>query len=178
MLEVSNREKIIKVSRERYGTQRDIVNEKISRWTGAMETKSTPVPRAVPQQQSQSLYDAQCQSCGRWTKVVFAPDGSRPVYCKTCLKKIKKDREEQAVQKPATAPPKPEPQVESPSSLREAIEKETVSFSSKPQEKPKPKRKEVNLEELKKTLEESLEDLPEKDEKPQESQPKERGNFR
>jgi len=206
MLEVSNREKIIKVSRERYGTSRDIINEKISRWTGSMETKEqAPRLAAKPvfQQQgqsSQTLYDAQCKSCGRWTKVIFPPDGTRPIYCKTCLKKIKKDREEQVpigteqaqpvskpevialkqepvVQKPEPVIQRPEPVVQKPvpQSLSEVIEKETVSFSARPDNTTRPKRKEVNLEELKKTLEESLEDLPEKpkDENPSESRPKE-----
>lgn len=185
MLEVSNRDKIIKVSRERYGTPRDIINEKITRWTGSLEaakevpTKPAPKPFAAQQQQqaTQPLYDAQCNSCGRWTKVIFPPDGSRPIYCKTCLKKIKKDREEQVPQKITSIPPKAEPVVQKvePSSLKEALEKETVSFSSKGDMKQKPKRKEVNLEELKKTLEESLEDMPEEstNEKPGESPTKE-----
>ncbi|MFA5355351.1 MAG: CxxC-x17-CxxC domain-containing protein [Candidatus Paceibacterota bacterium] len=185
MLDVSNREKIIKVSRERYGTPRDIINEKISRWTGTMDAKEAPSPQKqqFPQQQSQqTLYDAQCKSCGRWTKVIFPPDGTRPVYCKACLKKIKQERLEQSpprvdpVLKAEPIPVKTEPVLlkPEPSSLKEVIEKETVSFSSRT-DKQKPKRKEVNLEELKKTLEESLEDLPEKpkDAEPQESQPKE-----
>jgi CxxC-x17-CxxC domain-containing protein len=185
MLDVSNREKIIKVSRERYGTPRDIINEKISRWTGAMDAKEAPSPQKQqfsPQQSQQTLYDAQCKSCGRWTKVIFPPDGTRPVYCKSCLKKIKQERSEQPplkvepVLRTEPVPVKTEPILSKPepASLKEAIEKETVSFSSKI-DKPKPKRKEVNLEELKRTLEESLGDLPEKpkDAKPQESQPKE-----
>jgi len=35
----------------------------------------------------QVLYDAVCSSCGKPTKVVFPPDGKRPVYCKSCRKK-------------------------------------------------------------------------------------------
>ncbi len=38
----SNREKIIRVSRERYGTPREVVEEKIGRWTKSTESQSVP----------------------------------------------------------------------------------------------------------------------------------------
>ena len=155
MLEISNRDKIIKVSRERYGTPRAIINEKIIRWTESSEGGNKEVQqRREPAKDisQQPLYDAKCSSCGKWTKVIFPPDGSRPVYCKACLKKNKKDKEDQVKTENERMVPK--------ASLEEAVKKEPVSFSSKrEEEKPKPKRKEVNLEELKKTLEESLSDF-------------------
>jgi len=142
--EKSNREKIIKVSRERYGTQRKIIEEKIAKWTGALKLPETVQP-APP-----VLYDAQCALCRKWTKVIFPPDGRRPVYCKSCLKKVGQEKEAgQTV------------------SLQEAVKKEPVSFSSAKKEKEKPpkesnlptgqaKRKEVDVKELKKVLEEAL----------------------
>jgi CxxC-x17-CxxC domain-containing protein len=142
--EKSNKEKIVKVSRERYGKQRKIVEEKISRWAGVL--KLPEVRQASPP----VLYDAQCSLCGKWTKLIFPPDGSRPVYCKSCLKKM--EREKGEAKKSATT---------SPVSLREAVESGPVSFSGwrKPEErkeKPRPARRPVNLEELKKVLEKSL----------------------
>ncbi|MBZ9569934.1 type IV secretion system DNA-binding domain-containing protein, partial [Patescibacteria group bacterium] len=75
--EVSNKEKIIKVSRERYGTLRGEVEEKITKWAGFLEMPavSAQAPKAPV------LYDATCSLCGKPTKVVFPPDGRRPVYC-------------------------------------------------------------------------------------------------
>jgi CxxC-x17-CxxC domain-containing protein len=147
-LEKSNREKIIKVSRERYGTPRKIVEEKIAKWTGNLELPATP-STATP-----ILYDARCSLCGKDTKVIFPPTPSRPVYCKSCLKKIKKEKEVPTQNKTPTI------------SLREAAEKEPVPFSfKKTEETKKPKRlqpshhPEVNLKELKKTLEESLREV-------------------
>jgi CxxC-x17-CxxC domain-containing protein len=144
-LEESSREKIIKVSRERYGTQRKIIEEKINKWTGTLKLPTEPKP------DSTVLYDAQCALCGKWTKVVFPPDGKRPVYCKSCLKKIEKDR---VPAKPAKAAE------ESPAiSLEKAVREEPVSFSPIKKEKDRserPKRKEVKIEELKKVLEEAL----------------------
>ncbi|MDD2731805.1 MAG: type IV secretion system DNA-binding domain-containing protein [Candidatus Pacebacteria bacterium] len=137
----SNKDKIVNVSREKYATPRKKVEEKISKWIGFLKTDAVS-KKASKEQKEQTLYDARCALCGKDTKVVFPPDSKRPVYCKSCFKKIK----------------------ESPNiSLDKAIETETVTFgrSPKPVQKPqtdslKKKKKEVNLEELKKTLKESL----------------------
>jgi len=163
--EKSSKEKIIKVSRERYGTQRKIVEDKISRWSGMVNSpesfpiEAQSVTRAAAKggdERSSSsppvLYDAKCFLCGKDTKVIFQPDGTRPVYCKVCLKKVK------------VPPSRPEPIIvklpERPDlSLKEALESPPVPFSqpkNNREEKPKLKRKEVNLDELKKVLEKSL----------------------
>ncbi|MDP2664208.1 MAG: hypothetical protein Q8P08_02110, partial [bacterium] len=154
--EESHREKIIKLSRVRYSTSRSIIEEKISKWTG---TVTESAKAAFPQSAPPVLYDAKCTSCGKDTKVIFPPDSSRPVYCKPCLKRIKGQREEKAAPSPVSS-----------FSLQEAVGKEPVSFSQRQREETRPKRKEVNLEELKKTLEESLKDVQREDEKPQGSQ--------
>lgn len=80
----SQREKIIKISRERYGTLREVVEEKISRWAGGISSK-IPV----------KLYDAVCANCGKKIKVPFKPKEGQPVYCPSCLKKIRQDPEKE-----------------------------------------------------------------------------------
>lgn len=135
--EVSNKEKIIKVSRERYGTSRKEVEEKITKWSGFLATPLAPTKLPEPT----VLYDATCSLCGRPTKVVFPPDGKRPVYCKSCLKKV---REEKA------GPDSREARGPQPISLEKATREEPVSFRRKKERKP------VNLEELRKTLEETI----------------------
>ncbi|MFH1401748.1 MAG: CxxC-x17-CxxC domain-containing protein [Parcubacteria group bacterium] len=160
---VSSKEKIIKVSRERYGTPRNIVEEKIAKWTlGIDSAKTSPSSDRAALKDNPVLYDAQCAACGKWTKVIFPPDGKRPVYCKPCLSKIKnKDNgnvrapapNQASVQKPAQV---------SAISLDQAVKNEPVSFSPQkkinqaPEIREKIKRKEVNLDELKRVLEESL----------------------
>ena len=160
--EKSNKEKIIRASRQRYGTPRKIVEEKISRWAGTLSLPEIPHP-APP-----VLYDARCSICGKDTKVVFRPDGVRPVYCRACRKKMEQEREvkgysdkienlQRSQDSRYMLPPissKPET-----ISLKEATEKEPISFwpaKRMKEEKEKPKRKEVNLGDLKKVLEESL----------------------
>jgi len=191
-LEESNREKIIKVSRERYGTPKNIIEEKIAKWTGMMEMPEISSQgqghQIQNQQSSQVLYDAKCSLCGKWTKVIFPPDGTRPIYCKTCLKQVKKphtlspqglssqfetnrqsfqsnSKESGNFMQKREIPPEktevlPERRETTPSvSLEEATTKAPVSFSQARTTNDRPKRKEVNLEELKKTLEESLKDV-------------------
>ena len=113
--EQSNREKIIKVSRERYGTPRQIVEEKIAKWTGPLEMPTTIQASAAP-----VLYDARCSMCGKDTKVPFMPDGKRPVYCKSCRAKLGVGKppasrgearpEERPVERPAPSPMEPAPE--------------------------------------------------------------------
>ncbi|MFH1575734.1 MAG: CxxC-x17-CxxC domain-containing protein [Candidatus Nealsonbacteria bacterium] len=135
-------DKIIKVSRERYSIPRKIVEEKISIWTGNLSTaQSLPIQGAGP-----VLYDARCSMCGKDTKVVFQPDGKRPVYCKPCRKKLMDQQQPhtETVQTKEDNSPPPA----------------FVPFSSprRPKDEPinRPKRKEINLGELKKAIEESI----------------------
>jgi CxxC-x17-CxxC domain-containing protein len=172
----SNREKIIKVSRERYSTSRQVVEEKISRWSGVTENLAAP-PAAYTSQQV--LYDARCAQCGKWTKIIFPPDGKRPIYCKSCLKKVRpfprsENRVKPKEENPSSATPEGKPATPYGASktfeslptisLKELAEKEPIPFSPSRKEK---KRKEVDTQELKKVIEESLDKKTEgKTEKP------------
>ena len=157
---ISGQEKIIKVSRERHATQRKIIEEKIARWSGVLESSEAVPSTAPPQRANPVLYDVQCCLCGRWTKVIFPPDGKRPVYCKSCLKKVEQEKETSG--RPSERKKeevKEEVKEENPPviSLEEATKSGPISFSpSKKVTTEKPKRKEVNIEELKKVLEEAL----------------------
>jgi len=143
-LEDSNRDKIIKVSRERYATPRNKVEEAISKWSGFNKEQfvSSAVFKDQKPKEEPVLYDAKCDSCGKDTKVVFVPDNKRPIYCKTCLKK---KREEDSKEM----------------SIEEATKSESVSFN-RPKEpashsSSRKERKPVDILELKKTLKEALE---------------------
>jgi len=132
----SNREKIIKVSRERYGTSRKTVEEKISRWSAVLEPTF-----AVPQ--APALYDAQCSSCKKWVKVPFQPAPNRPVFCKSCLKK---NENKETVRKEINYVDYSEREGRLPSPVASSERKKIM-------ERPK---KGISLEELRKTLEESF----------------------
>ncbi len=143
--EKSNKEKIIKVSRDRYSTSREKVEKSITEWAGFLAEAEGEIKSEEPP----VLYDAKCSLCGKDTKVVFPPDGKRPIYCKSCLKKVKKGEVFKDFSKEKASDP----------SLGEALEGQTVSFGRSKKgrkEDSKKKRKEVNLSELRKTLKETL----------------------
>ncbi len=88
MTHKSKRDKIIHVSRERFGVPRHVIEEKISRWAGFLGD----IPATSQQSEGPELHDAICSHCGKETKVPFKPDGKRPVYCKKCRKKMDSDK--------------------------------------------------------------------------------------
>ncbi|MCX6730107.1 MAG: TraM recognition domain-containing protein, partial [Candidatus Portnoybacteria bacterium] len=70
----SYKDTAIKISRERYTVPRKVVEEKIARWN-----------ETTDEIEERKKFEAICASCGKKTKVAFAPDGKRPVYCANCL---------------------------------------------------------------------------------------------
>ncbi len=90
--EKSISEKVIKVSGERYATDRKRVEAKLSKWLGEFQEAAEP-KKSIKDKKEQVLYDAECSSCGKKTKVPFAPDGTRPTYCKSCRNKPKEEKE-------------------------------------------------------------------------------------
>lgn len=82
-LEHSNKDKIIRVSRERFGTPRDKVEAKIEDWLSFLDE--------IEIKKNVDLYDWQCDVCDKEIKVPFKPDGKRPVYCDSCMKKVQKE---------------------------------------------------------------------------------------
>jgi len=165
----SNRDKIITASRERYSVKKELVEEKISRWTGTENVElilnKNVSNAALKNQENQSiLYDAICSICGKATKVIFQPQKDKPVYCKSCFKKIQS----------AKAVKEGNFRVANNSQIQtqgKAISGEAEQFTATKDEKlnienipfhlPKNKdkeikRKEINLFELKKALNESL----------------------
>ena len=104
---INNRDKIIRVSREHYATARDVVEDKILRWSSSAEESGSPPSRTepegsrlpmprpaalekeVPADAAALAYQGQCDVCGAETRLSFKPDKARPVYCKNCLKKVR-----------------------------------------------------------------------------------------
>ena len=115
-------EKLIKVTRERYAKEKDVVEEKITRWhENVPENSPNPTNKSVgPKRDNRNLkpeirkqtdrknenkyrpdkrkddeiykYESDCARCGKKTKTPFPPDGIRPTYCKDCLSEIRKQK--------------------------------------------------------------------------------------
>ncbi len=92
--EVSQIDKIVRISGERYGKDRKKVEEKLEKWLGDFKEAADSKENIKGEPLQEKLYDAECSNCGKKTKVPFLPDGSRPIYCKTCRKKPKTKKEE------------------------------------------------------------------------------------
>lgn len=94
-----------------------------------------------------------CWVCGKETELAFQPDGRRPIYCKNCYDGIKAG---EII--PPTKPKKLETLIVKTASVRDL-------FNRRKEEKPEPpKRPGVNLDELRKSLQESLGKLQKKEE--------------
>ena len=133
--------KIINVSRERYATKKDVIEEKIARWSGLMDVddeKEVSASRNANKNYNQDQADdkkipAVCDNCGNQTLLNFVPDKSRPVYCKDCLKNRKNLPRtipgKTFSQELRQAPPVQNP-VQNEVSLSEALSKPPVSFKN------------------------------------------------
>lgn len=169
---VSYKSEIIESSRKKYGQLKKEVEDSISKWyeTPAIEeTVSTigksdkefnpPKLKKFKDEEGESLsshflHEASCWVCQKTTQLPFAPDNIRPVYCKSCIEKIKKGEIEPIAKK--AGPIKTLPTLP-PVSLKEVI-KQQADREKKKGLKPeiKKERKEINLEDLRKTLGEAL----------------------
>lgn len=115
--EHSDKGKLIRLSQERYGTPQAKVEEAIADWSFVSKV-SVSSPAAPGGSAPQILYDAVCSLCKKPTKIIFPPDGKRPTYCKSCRKKLKKEKEKKDDGNSNN----------NPISLKEAMERNTVEF--------------------------------------------------
>lgn len=80
------KEKILKLSRERYSRPRAKVEEEIALWSG-LGGEGESVGGG-----EEGKFESVCWNCGKNTTVPFKPDGRRPVYCVTCYKQIEEGK--------------------------------------------------------------------------------------
>jgi len=84
-----NRDKIIRVSRERYAEPQATVEEKITRWSGL---SGGGISSEEGASEDKTTFEAKCNNCGTTVFVPFMPDGVRPIYCKDCFKKVREQK--------------------------------------------------------------------------------------
>ena len=134
----SSREKIIKASRERYGTPKGVIEEKIKKWFNL----SREMPLVL---ENKPLYNAACSVCGKKTKVIFEPKSGRPIFCKSCIKKPKKKKIEPKNSSQNNFKKEPE------TILNKILGKAPILFSSL-KKTPKKEEKPIEVNELRKAL--------------------------
>jgi CxxC-x17-CxxC domain-containing protein len=169
------RNEIIRLSRGKYARDRQAVEDDINRWAANADlARNQSQPRGRTQQDGTTLYDAVCSNCDKKTKVVFEPTSGKPVYCKNCFKKMKDSRPAKPAQSASMPAESETPEdngaladlgIEFGSSAKAKIE--NISFNPHKKDKnvqnqsvqnsSRGKKREINLVELRKALEESLE---------------------
>lgn len=181
-IEESHKEKIIRVSQERYGKPVDVIADKILRWTSAKESalrgsgeasggyKESGGGSYASANKPSLEYDAVCSVCKKETKLSFKPDGRRPVYCRECFaKKREGESAPKEISLSEAMPKLIEPKESSESERPEAKREDRPRI--KPPASPAPParnettvktaassitRKEVNLADLRETLKDVL----------------------
>ena len=133
IIEKSNAEKIIKVSRERYSNKREVVEDKISRWSGMEDGKeenknNNEIREGISKKNreivdNRKTWDASCEICEEKIKVPFEPDPKRAIYCKNCLVEVRKKMTETANAK--------ENKVDTPSIEKKVDIKPAINISDK-----------------------------------------------
>jgi len=89
--EKSYKDKIIKISQERYTSPKEEVEIKLAKWSEAVQ---------IERKEKKKKFDAVCSECGKKTSVSFKPDNVRPVYCPECLQKTREEKETSLEQEP------------------------------------------------------------------------------
>lgn len=89
---------VVEYSRSQYSRPRAQVEADIERWSKSLGDEDVPVPSGAVSQDSHrhekgderlgEQYTTTCSVCGKPAHINFKPDGVRPVYCSSCLKKI------------------------------------------------------------------------------------------
>ena len=148
--EKSNAEKIIKVSRERYSNKREVVEDKISRWSGMEDDKEGNNNNQVRENvlkknkeiiDNRKTWDASCKICEEKIKVPFEPDPKRAIYCKNCLVEVRKKTTETVK----------ENKVDTPNIEKKNDIKPAINISDKPSQQQKVKQQQ-EAEVIKKTI--------------------------
>ena len=88
-----------------FESERDKRTRQQKRPTEYRPDRDRPKPRTDKKREEKYIVD--CFACGQSTEINFFPDGKRPVFCKDCLAKNRKEKQTLSVQ-----PSKPKPIVE------------------------------------------------------------------
>lgn len=147
-----NFDKVIKYSREKYASDRKVVEDKIFRWHQA-QTDEVPVKKsevkAVDNKKNlvndDKKHQSECASCGALTSTSFKPDGIRPVFCAKCLQKKKEEKKQaEEARKKAKEKELQEKQNDKDSiSLNKLKQLNPVDFKGREQKKYKPTKEEI-----------------------------------
>jgi len=173
----ANAEKVVRITRERYGTKREVVENKIARWSGmvpsgaeaatvkdkrisgevAGKSEAKRVGREGMGETERRMYPAKCDNCGAEIEVPFKPDGKRPTFCKDCLKDYQRQLARSQQQRQKISGKKAGTRDVKSEGSREISLNEALRINPKPfKEIRKKSKKSVDLEGIRSLIRESL----------------------
>lgn len=140
-------ERVIRVSRERYANPRDVIEEKILKWSGMentdMETllQEAAEKKKAAKDSKKPRFEYNCTRCNKDMVLPVELDKSRPIYCEDCIEIVREERKHGKTKRPErpfsdARPPKPSESkpVERPTQ-RESISLDTLKAPEKQIEK-------------------------------------------
>jgi DNA-directed RNA polymerase subunit RPC12/RpoP len=89
---------VIKVSRERYAKPRAEIEDKIMKWTGMEDLdiddalKEAAEKKKAAKQNRKPMHEYNCTECNAEIRLPVELDRSRPIYCETCIEKVRARR--------------------------------------------------------------------------------------
>ncbi len=103
--ETGNAEKIIARSRELYTHPKNVVHNKIMKWS---ETKMEPegevpgMPADAPgkKKSKKPLFDYDCTRCGKHMSIPVELDRNRPIYCEDCIEIVREEKKKGTYKEP------------------------------------------------------------------------------
>jgi CxxC-x17-CxxC domain-containing protein len=96
--DAAGEEAIIKMSREKYGRPREVVEKEINRWASGGgfnddeegNDNAGEATKVANTGGKGEMFLSVCNNCGKEAKLPFKPTPGRPVYCSECLEKLQK----------------------------------------------------------------------------------------
>ncbi len=139
--EVTNsQEKVIKISRERYASPREEIEEKIMLWSGMGEKsdeasykESAEKKKAnTGQSGGKPRHEYNCTRCDTQVVLPVELDRSRPIYCDDCITIVREEKKSGG-RKPSIVKPtsRPKPEESSAKKVEERVEKKEIVSEKK-----------------------------------------------
>ncbi len=119
-------ERVIRVSRERYGNPRAEIEQKILVWSGMgdtdMETllKEAEVKKKASKDSKKPKFEYNCTRCDKKMVLPVELDRSRPIFCEDCIEIVREERKKGKGGKPPARPERPSEETVSLESLKPA----------------------------------------------------------
>lgn len=127
---------VIRVSRERYGIKRSIIEDKVIRFSEAMQSSKAEAKQAARDAKKKPKIVANCSVCGKEFNPPFRPTGDKPVYCSEHYEQVKDGTLKPVVKSISASTSRPRTQ----DAVRDLSAGKSVTLGDKLQQEPRVER--------------------------------------